>query len=830
MPQESTDQTVRPALADLSRFLSGEIAPLMALDAVQTLLRYPPQLVASQIQTWLASQYPGQASEIPVSDFLYHAMKKLHLMAEFNLIEESVFSRYLDDLGGSVLEICPEGDRKTLRENLGRLGEEEAPLSSTVEYLHRQAGTGQGQGGAEAGGAPAPPEGGGPARGKRRLPLLVERLIRSGKVAASAAGAPPAQQRELVTQALASAALEARSADEFDGHARQLGRLGIDTGPAEIFRLLGQGLPGWVLPASDSPDGPERPARRARSLEAMHRIISMSGGTEKGAELFNEMVQVAIERFNAGELAQAAAMFDLAERLVREKKIGAEVARSIRERAHTELSVEQLRHFLNRNEEHRSLRTVLSFFPAYSVSNMLADLQREEKRESRRFLLKILEVHGQEARRGAVSWLQSCVDQETPDAEGHLQRNLVYLMRRAGRPETATLEQEVALLGQASRWGQPLILIREAIGALGQIKDARAEKALVSCLQEFEGMLRKLEGRGEEAVEIDSLLARTVSALAHQSLPKGRRKVAVHALRQDPSLGDTIARLDPLGTQDLSGDPELVTHLLTNLQKELPAKKLRSLFGGKKRGHRALHLVRSLAGTPLPEVRAALEDSVTRYPGTEVANEASKILSRLGRTDSSDDEASGKLSGDVDLFGLPSLLQSLAESRVTGSLTLTGREEGAGTAVLRLDGGKLRECETGGLRGECAFYQLFESPVPRSFVFSRDPATGGDREGETREILPLMLEALYRHDEFRRARVLVPDDSSLESTEIQPTPLAEEEDAGLSRALWAKAAEGTSPASCEKALHVDSYRVRRLFAHWVEEGSLRPRQPRAAVS
>jgi hypothetical protein len=41
--------------------------------------------------------------------------------------------------------------------------------------------------------------------------------------------------------------------------------------------------------------------------------------------------------------------------------------------------------------------------------------------------------------------------------------------------------------------------------------------------------------------------------------------------------------------------------------------------------------------------------------------------------------------------------------------------------------------------------------------------------------------------------------------------------------VWQRAYSGAPALECEKDLPVDSYRVRRMLAHWIEEGALEPR-------
>ena len=81
---------------------------------------------------------------------------------------------------------------------------------------------------------------------------------------------------------------------------------------------------------------------------------------------------------------------------------------------------------------------------------------------------------------------------------------------------------------------------------------------------------------------------------------------------------------------------------------------------------------------------------------------------------------------------------------------------------------------------------------------------------------------MRRYDEFQRSAALVPDDLYLAASGQKPTALAEETDAVLQQQVWARASPGASPRLCEESIPADSFRIRRLFAHWLEEGSLKP--------
>ena len=66
-------------------------------------------------------------------------------------------------------------------------------------------------------------------------------------------------------------------------------------------------------------------------------------------------------------------------------------------------------------------------------------------------------------------------------------------------------------------------------------------------------------------------------------------------------------------------------------------------------------------------------------------------------------------------------------------------------------------------------------------------------------------------------------DVPLEASGKSPSTVPDELDYDLVVALWQKACDGMPPRDIESGLSVDSYRVFRCLAHWVEEGALRPR-------
>jgi hypothetical protein len=816
--QQSAPAEIKEALLEFQRYLSDQLAPMMVADSVHLLLQCPPQLVASDIEGWVGVQFGGPASDLTVSDCLFHALKKLHLISEFDLIDQQHFDSYFAQLLPLVLETCPVGDRETLRDNVSRLGQADTATTSPVEVLHRQVRRGDAKTAGASGSSGVFVSDAELAKGLNRFTLLMERLgDGSGAGSSAGAGATPDAIRN---QLLSAAATGSRNGAELEQHLQRLKDMGVDAGMDQIFRSLGNSLPGWAVPLPQNPGTPiTYPTSYA--AEAMHRIVSMARDAEEGSHRFNEMIQAAVEQFNDGHVVQAMTMLDTARRIIDEKRLQPDVVRSIQQQACKSLNEQQLRLYAEDPTLQDALRRVLEFFPSLAPDVLIEELAEEERRDRRKLILSMLEIHGDRGRAAALDRLDASVKGTLADAEGHLERNLLFLLRRVPRPDDTGVEHEAEVLSQLSSLGFPLLVVREAIAGLGTTKHTKAEQALITRLHEYEELLEGGQETVHSSEELGTLLNRTAAALTRIGSRNALRTVANHAFKRRSALGDTMARIADLGSHDLSEDRELVSHLVTALDQQLPSKVLGLVV--RKKNPNVTRLIQALSSTPSSSVRKALEDVVRRFPDRGFADAARKVLDGFGTETAKKEEPAAKmLGGDVELFGLPNLLQTLCDSQVTGVLTLQDRESQT-VGTISFGVGKIRECRAGELTGESAFYHLFEVPIPGTFAFesNSDDSAVQQSDAETLEVLPALLEAMRRYDEFNQARALVPDEQVLKPTGSKPTPV-EEEDAEFMRSVWGNASSGKTSKSCETALRVDAYRVRRLYAHWLEEGALQP--------
>lgn len=811
------DPKVGEALAELHLYLSDAIAPLVVTDSITILLVVQPSRVAQEILSWTTSQHRRLGGNVPVSDYLYHALRKLYVMGELNLVPKQAMDAYLESLQAYMLEFCPEEDRDLLRENLAHLGDVRSDLAAPVLSLHRN----QGGESALATGDPSSGVAKTTVHAERRFAQLVERLARL-QIPAGVGPDQSGGRGDVLSQLVSVAARNSADSEEFQQYKESLRGAGMGSSMEDVFRSLGRRLPGWVLPAAAGAEATG--ATVTATAQAMQRIVTLEQDPREAARRFQELVQAAIEQHNQGSLARAVTMLDLAGLLLAEKKVDPAYVQTFREQAHEKLDPQRLRELAEDPGSHSLLRRVLGSFPALEPDGLLRALQTEEKREHRRLLLALLEVHGAPARALAAERLASSIT-SFGDRDAHFQRNLLHILRRIPRPNDVAIDLELQTAIRLSALGHPAILAKEAITYLGQSRDERAERALIGRVTEYEGALAKPGAAGPDPAEMVAVLDRAVFALARLGTPAAVRAVVNHGLKRLPQLGNTTARLAALAGVDLSGDTEVVGRLVEAIQGELPHR----IFGFllKKDDNLLLPLIEAVSSTSSPAVKNVLADIVQRFPGEGFAQAAAKVLAGTDvsgpQAPSTPSAPSASLSGDLELFGLPTLLQNLSQSGTSGTLIISD-PVGEEIATVDLEGGKFRSCRAGPLHDEVALFQLIERPTPASFTFLSRPESAPPSDPKLlRDLVPLFFEGTRRYDEFQQACALIPDYACLRATGTTPTPPPEEDDQALMRTLWQRTGSGAPALECEAGLAVDSYRARRILAHWVEEGSLEPK-------
>jgi hypothetical protein len=847
---------LKAAAHELQRYLSDDIAPLTAAEFFEELLPGSPEIAARVIAEWVTAQLARPQSAL-ASDLVYHSLHKLYLLAEFDLLPREPMLRYIQGAARFLVQACPVAERDDLKMRLSRLGEGDGATMSRAKYLHGggAGGEGGGSGGGGTGGggtgggmrdggaaaaaaasavakagshlAPLPASKLGPVgsaapagppptakeieRGTRALTLLLERLASIRIPEGTKLGDTP--EVGSFAQVLTTVALEAKTDGELTKHMEKVRGTGNPAPMGQVFRALGWNLPGWT---AVGPQG-DVVAPAGRSLEAMNRIVALAPDSTERAKRWGEMIYAAIEQFNEGRLAQTVSILEAAKQLIAEKHPDPTIVGQVLSQAEGALAQPVLRKLVDNPTKQSLLRLVLDFFPGMRASALLDELDGEPRRDRRKLILALLECHGQTARDAILDRIRAITAGEKPDVMGYYGRNLAFLLRRIPRKDGQRMEEELSLLEKMIAKGQPAMSAKEAMGALGQMHERTSECALLDRLHDMESELSR-SGGSQESWE---LLDRLCASLARHGTQQAIRAVAGHAFRGNAAFGDALARIESLGWVDLSVDPEQLSILLQRIRDLVPKKVLG--ISMKKPPAELGALVQAVSGTPTMEVRHALEAVVAALPNHPLAETASKALAKLTPKSAAGTVADA-LTGDLELFGLPGLLQSLQGSEATGELTLVDRQQQP-IGMFGLAKGRITKCEAGKLSGEAAAYLIFEKPVPGTFAFRAMNAAQAPR-GKDQQVLDpmqLILEGARRHDEYHRARAIAPDGLRLEPVGIPAVRPEDEDSAELAASVWDRASKGLTPDACEHEIEIDPFRVRRLYAWWIEQGALRPR-------
>ncbi|HUP42125.1 MAG TPA: DUF4388 domain-containing protein [Thermoanaerobaculia bacterium] len=810
--QESTEE--------LRSYLADEIPPLLAADAVELLVRRAPEALTALIQGWLTFHHQARRGAVRYADLAFHALRRLHLLGELGLAPKPELESYLAALIETLVPLCPPEDREVVRITLERLRQGTRGLSDSA--FHVGAAGSSEAAGARWGDPGAPPAE--LAQELRRFALLLAR-VKPAAGGEGSGGAAAAPAEGLVAALVAAAATSARDGAELGKyleHLRQLGIAGVD--PAGVVRTLSRALPAWA------PETPPAPAALGGSAKALHRFVDLAEAPMQRLARFEGVVGALVEELNTGSLARAVALVHVAAGLLAENRVPPADAEGVRRRAQDSLDAERLRAYALDPQHRPLLLQLMDFFPGLRPDGLLEALEDEPDRVLRRLRLTLIELHGAAARPVILERMAGALT-DMREIGWYWQRNLVYLLHRIPCPQDALEERELDYVLQFSELANQPRVVGEAVIRLGQIPHERAVGALLARLREVEAGIEAGGLPQQSLDDLERLRVLVATQLLRGGSPAARRAVVQAALRRLRDAGDP-GRLAELRTVDLAADPDLVDELLQALRERLP----RKLLGVALRRNTGLltELVESLSSTPTAAVRRCLEELTEQYPRESFGIDASRVLAGFDGPPAAEarpettpgaaapaSPAPQRMEGDLQLFSLPNLLQSLAQNELSGTLTLRDAR-GVTAAVLELHRGALTYCATGRLQGEIAFYQLLERQAATSFAFEggEAPAREGGGAMAPREIIGMLIEGMRRLDEYQRARALVPDPAVLVPTGTRPSSLPGETDGAFVRELWGLVKSGASAAACEEALAADAYRVRTLLAHWLTGGAV----------
>jgi hypothetical protein len=765
------------AVYEFHRYLSDQVAPLMVVDEITTLLHSPPDAVAGETVRWIDGS--PRASQADRPDQLMHAIQKIAQMGEFDLVPRAELGSFLNDYAQELLERCPPDARAGFVRRVTEFG---AQLLAPGSLLYE----------------PPPPEMS--PQVQRRIEVFLDQLE---------AEAEGERRDEVASEYMTTVALEASTREQLEERLAPLRNVGISPETENVLNSIAKSLPGWG--ALESTEAGAQPG--GARLGAMQRIVSLGEGDEEIAKRFRELVHSAIAQFNADNIGRAQSILAAARQMIAEGRVKEAYVDSLRN-ASDYLDIHKLRAASEKPELYPALRTILAFFHSLGPEGLVASLRKDIDEAGRRDYSALLEIHGPEGRAAALAALAS----EPPQHAPNFTSSLLRILRRIPRPKEVAADAEVDVAVKFTGRGVDPLVARQAIYLLGQTANDKAERALIGLLRVYEGLLtRAAAGSVPTAEEASDLLSRVCGGLARCGTPRALKAMVDHGLKSDAALGDCAARIVEATRVDFSKHPDLLKRLVDALKAELP----RGVLGIRLRKDlgRAASFTRALSGTPHPDVKGLFDEIVKKHGDEEVGTLAATALEGFGAKEKPPEPAAANsISGDLGFFGLPMLLQTLAQGSMTGLLTLFD-STGAAKSQMWVENGLMLSCTLGRLEGETALYELMIRPFPGTFAFVNrtDPPEPGPLG--PRNVMNLVFEGVRRHDEWKRAAAVVADGARFTVTG-QPRALELDETEDFIETVWAKAAGGASAAECEAAVVADSYRTRRLLAAWVERQAL----------
>jgi CRP-like cAMP-binding protein len=177
------------------------------------------------------------------------------------------------------------------------------------------------------------------------------------------------------------------------------------------------------------------------------------------------------------------------------------------------------------------------------------------------------------------------------------------------------------------------------------------------------------------------------------------------------------------------------------------------------------------------------------------------------------------LSGNLQYFDLPTIVQTLATSERTGTLTITDQMERI-FAKIYFEGGKVLYARVGHLRGEEAFYQLFQSATQDAFTFKGGlPPEAFDEEEEIgTTTMGLLMEAARQQDELKVLVDTYSDPKRIFRPQSEALQWNDDETEALAQEIWHRLRQGQTIDQMVNEIPVCQYRIYKVLSVMAETG------------
>jgi CRP-like cAMP-binding protein len=174
---------------------------------------------------------------------------------------------------------------------------------------------------------------------------------------------------------------------------------------------------------------------------------------------------------------------------------------------------------------------------------------------------------------------------------------------------------------------------------------------------------------------------------------------------------------------------------------------------------------------------------------------------------------SRQLSGRLKYFDFPTIVQTLANSSLTGILTVTDTS-GRVLAMLYFQDGRILYAKSGHLKGKQAFYQLFQSARQDSFTFK-----GGlppkEFDGDAQIVitpLGLLLDSVRYQNELDELKTRYPNPHRVFQLKSEALTWDDEETQTLAEEIWVHLKLGESIAEMVSKIPTCEHHIYKVLS------------------
>lgn len=171
------------------------------------------------------------------------------------------------------------------------------------------------------------------------------------------------------------------------------------------------------------------------------------------------------------------------------------------------------------------------------------------------------------------------------------------------------------------------------------------------------------------------------------------------------------------------------------------------------------------------------------------------------------------LSGNLEYFDLPTIIQTLATSERTGTFTITDQLEHV-FAMIYFEAGKILFAKLGHLMGEDAFYQLFQSPIQDAFTFKGGllPVELEEEEEIGTTTMGLLMEAAKQQDELKVLKATYTDPNRVFHPQSKKLSWDDEGTKDLAKEIWGRLHRGETINQMVKEIPTCEYRIYKVLS------------------